>query len=83
MDASAGHPDRQHVRAQAERAGPVGVVADRLVGPCLFDYVGTDMSVCTEEVFGPVLVVLRVSTGHVALAGAGGRGRAVDALPDR
>ncbi len=32
------------------------------VGPCLFDHVGTDMSVYQEEIFGPVLVVLRVAT---------------------
>jgi malonate-semialdehyde dehydrogenase (acetylating)/methylmalonate-semialdehyde dehydrogenase len=32
------------------------------VGPCLLDQVRTDMSVYTEEIFGPVLVVLRAAT---------------------
>ncbi|WNV88802.1 CoA-acylating methylmalonate-semialdehyde dehydrogenase [Umezawaea sp. Da 62-37] len=30
------------------------------LGPTLFDHVGTDMSVYTDEIFGPVLSVLRV-----------------------
>jgi malonate-semialdehyde dehydrogenase (acetylating)/methylmalonate-semialdehyde dehydrogenase len=37
------------------------------VGPCLFDRVTPDMSVYTEEIFGPVLVVLRVDTAEQAL----------------
>ncbi|SNT64037.1 malonate-semialdehyde dehydrogenase (acetylating) / methylmalonate-semialdehyde dehydrogenase [Asanoa hainanensis] len=37
------------------------------VGPCLFDHVGTDMPVYREEIFGPVLVVLRVATLDEAL----------------
>ncbi|MCS7483212.1 CoA-acylating methylmalonate-semialdehyde dehydrogenase [Umezawaea endophytica] len=32
------------------------------LGPTLFDHVGTDMGVYTDEIFGPVLSVLRVST---------------------
>ena len=32
------------------------------VGPTLFDHVTTDMSIYTEEIFGPVLSVLRVDT---------------------
>jgi malonate-semialdehyde dehydrogenase (acetylating)/methylmalonate-semialdehyde dehydrogenase len=32
------------------------------VGPTLFDHVGTDMSIYTDEIFGPVLCVLRVDT---------------------
>ncbi len=31
------------------------------LGPTLFDKVGTDMSIYTDEIFGPVLSVLRVS----------------------
>ncbi|WP_166613307.1 CoA-acylating methylmalonate-semialdehyde dehydrogenase, partial [Kineococcus indalonis] len=31
------------------------------LGPTLFDRVGTDMSIYTEEIFGPVLSVVRVS----------------------
>ncbi|MDQ3106146.1 MAG: CoA-acylating methylmalonate-semialdehyde dehydrogenase [Actinomycetota bacterium] len=38
------------------------------VGPTLLDNVTTDMSVYTDEIFGPVLVVLRASTLDVALA---------------
>ncbi len=37
------------------------------VGPTLLDHVTTDMSVYADEVFGPVLVVLRVSTLDDAL----------------
>ncbi|MEJ2869099.1 CoA-acylating methylmalonate-semialdehyde dehydrogenase [Actinomycetospora sp. OC33-EN08] len=32
------------------------------VGPTLLDHVGTDMSVYTDEIFGPVLSVVRVDT---------------------
>ncbi|MBO4239522.1 CoA-acylating methylmalonate-semialdehyde dehydrogenase [Pseudonocardia alni] len=32
------------------------------VGPTLLDHVGTDMSVYTDEIFGPVLSVVRVET---------------------
>ena len=32
------------------------------LGPCLFDNVRTDMTIYKEEIFGPVLVVLRVKT---------------------
>src|SRR6266699_3541244 len=32
------------------------------VGPCLFDRVTTDMDIYTDEIFGPVLVVLRAGT---------------------
>ena len=32
------------------------------VGPCLFDNVTTDMDIYRDEIFGPVLVVLRAST---------------------
>jgi malonate-semialdehyde dehydrogenase (acetylating) / methylmalonate-semialdehyde dehydrogenase len=32
------------------------------VGPTLFDHVGTDMSIYTDEIFGPVLSVVRVDT---------------------
>ncbi|MBK9697901.1 MAG: CoA-acylating methylmalonate-semialdehyde dehydrogenase [Propionibacteriaceae bacterium] len=31
------------------------------VGPTLFDHVSTDMSIYTDEIFGPVLAVVRVS----------------------
>ncbi|MET9226552.1 CoA-acylating methylmalonate-semialdehyde dehydrogenase [Lentzea sp. NPDC003310] len=32
------------------------------LGPTLFDHVGTDMTVYTDEIFGPVLSVVRAST---------------------
>jgi malonate-semialdehyde dehydrogenase (acetylating)/methylmalonate-semialdehyde dehydrogenase len=32
------------------------------LGPTLFDHVGADMSIYTDEIFGPVLSVMRVST---------------------
>jgi malonate-semialdehyde dehydrogenase (acetylating)/methylmalonate-semialdehyde dehydrogenase len=32
------------------------------VGPTLFDHVGTDMSIYTDEIFGPVLSVVRVES---------------------
>ena len=32
------------------------------LGPCLFDHVTTEMRIWSEEIFGPVLAVVRVST---------------------
>jgi len=37
------------------------------VGPSLFDHVTTDMSVYTDEIFGPVLVVVRADSFEAAL----------------
>jgi malonate-semialdehyde dehydrogenase (acetylating)/methylmalonate-semialdehyde dehydrogenase len=37
------------------------------VGPTLFDEVGTDMSIYTDEIFGPVLSVVRVDSYAEAL----------------
>jgi malonate-semialdehyde dehydrogenase (acetylating)/methylmalonate-semialdehyde dehydrogenase len=37
------------------------------VGPTLFDHVATDMTIYQEEIFGPVLIVLRVDTLHDAI----------------
>jgi malonate-semialdehyde dehydrogenase (acetylating)/methylmalonate-semialdehyde dehydrogenase len=37
------------------------------IGPCLFDRVTPDMSIYTDEIFGPVLVVLRTDTAEQAL----------------
>jgi malonate-semialdehyde dehydrogenase (acetylating)/methylmalonate-semialdehyde dehydrogenase len=37
------------------------------VGPTLFDHVSTDMDIYRDEIFGPVLVVLRASTFREAL----------------
>ncbi len=38
------------------------------VGPTLLDHVGTDMSVYTDEIFGPVLSVVRVDSYDEAVA---------------
>lgn len=38
------------------------------IGPCLFDQVTEDMSVYQEEIFGPVLVIVRVDSFEEALA---------------
>ncbi|HEX2051441.1 MAG TPA: CoA-acylating methylmalonate-semialdehyde dehydrogenase [Actinomycetota bacterium] len=38
------------------------------LGPCLFDRVAPEMSIYTDEIFGPVLVTLRVDTLDDALA---------------
>ncbi len=64
---------------QGESAGAKVVVDGRdlvvdgfeegfFVGPSLLDHVTTDMSVYTDEIFGPVLTVLRVPTLDAALA---------------
>jgi len=37
------------------------------VGPCLFDHVTTGMDIYTDEIFGPVLVVLRAETHREAI----------------
>jgi malonate-semialdehyde dehydrogenase (acetylating) / methylmalonate-semialdehyde dehydrogenase len=37
------------------------------VGPCLFDRVTVDMDIYTDEIFGPVLVVLRADTFDEAI----------------
>jgi len=49
-----------------------GIAADAdgegyFVGPTLFDHVSTDMSIYTDEIFGPVLSVVRVATYDDAL----------------
>ncbi|MGH8892666.1 MAG: CoA-acylating methylmalonate-semialdehyde dehydrogenase [Actinomycetes bacterium] len=37
------------------------------IGPCLFDHVTPEMDVYTDEIFGPVLVVLRARTADEAI----------------
>ena len=62
-----------------ERAGATLVVDGRglsvegheegfFVGPTLFDQVDTDMDIYTDEIFGPVLAVMRVDTLDEAIA---------------
>ncbi|MGH2821136.1 MAG: CoA-acylating methylmalonate-semialdehyde dehydrogenase [Actinomycetota bacterium] len=38
------------------------------LGPCLFDRVGPDMSIYRDEIFGPVLIMLRAGTFEEAVA---------------
>ena len=38
------------------------------LGPCLFDHVTPDMEIYTDEIFGPVLVVVRAESHHDAIA---------------
>ncbi len=38
------------------------------LGPCLFDHVEENMSIYQKEIFGPVLVIIRVNTLHDAIA---------------
>ena len=45
-----------------------GGAAGYFVGPTLFDHVRHDMAVYREEIFGPVLVVLRVESLEAAIA---------------
>ena len=45
------------------RGGPVdGAEGGFWLSPTLFDEVSTDMSIYTDEIFGPVLIVMRVKT---------------------
>jgi malonate-semialdehyde dehydrogenase (acetylating)/methylmalonate-semialdehyde dehydrogenase len=37
------------------------------LGPCLFDHVTSDMSIYTDEIFGPVLVMLRTDSYEEAI----------------
>ncbi|HEY2194046.1 MAG TPA: CoA-acylating methylmalonate-semialdehyde dehydrogenase [Actinomycetospora sp.] len=48
--------------------GQEGGTSGFFVGPTLFDHVTTDMSIYTDEIFGPVLSVLRVDTYDEAVA---------------
>ncbi|GAA2350812.1 CoA-acylating methylmalonate-semialdehyde dehydrogenase [Saccharopolyspora halophila] len=76
---TAAHRDRVTSYVEAgERSGAELVVDGRGVrvdgaedgfwlGPTLFDHVGTDMSIYTDEIFGPVLSVLRAPTYEHAL----------------
>ncbi|MEJ2865623.1 CoA-acylating methylmalonate-semialdehyde dehydrogenase [Actinomycetospora flava] len=58
--------DGRGVKPDAET--PEGSDGGFFVGPTLFDHVTTDMSIYTDEIFGPVLSVLRVDTYEQAVA---------------
>ncbi|MCW3839535.1 CoA-acylating methylmalonate-semialdehyde dehydrogenase [Micromonospora yasonensis] len=50
------------------RGHPIdGADAGFWLGPTLFDHVGTDMSIYTDEIFGPVLSVVRVPSYDAAV----------------
>jgi malonate-semialdehyde dehydrogenase (acetylating) / methylmalonate-semialdehyde dehydrogenase len=71
---TAGHRDRVAGYVDAGVAAGASLVVDGrsrevaegaegfFFGPCLFDRVTTDMSIYTDEIFGPVLSVVRVDT---------------------
>lgn len=44
-----------------------GFEAGFFLAPCLFDHVTKDMRICKEEIFGPVLLVVRTNTFEEAL----------------
>jgi len=46
---------------------PAGEAGGYWLGPTLFDHVTTDMSIYSDEIFGPVLSVLRVDSYDTAL----------------
>jgi malonate-semialdehyde dehydrogenase (acetylating) / methylmalonate-semialdehyde dehydrogenase len=46
---------------------PAGAADGFWLGPTLFDHVTTDMDIYTEEIFGPVLAVLRVESYDEAI----------------
>ena len=47
---------------------PKGAANGFWLGPTLFDHVTTDMSIYTDEIFGPVLAVVRVQSYDEGLA---------------
>ena len=77
---TAAHRDKVAGYIDAGEAAGAGLVVDGrsiapdaegdgfFVGPTLFDHVTTDMSIYTDEIFGPVLSVLRVDSYDEALA---------------
>ncbi|SHT92783.1 Methylmalonate-semialdehyde dehydrogenasE (MmsA) [Mycobacteroides abscessus subsp. abscessus] len=73
------HRDRVASYIEAGRAAGAAIVVDGReveangasdgfwLGPTLIDHVGPDMSVYTDEIFGPILSVVRVDTYDEAL----------------
>jgi acyl-CoA reductase-like NAD-dependent aldehyde dehydrogenase len=65
-DEALGHPTQQLI--VDGRTGDFDADGNGFfVGPTLFDNVGTDMSIYTDEIFGPVLSVIRVESYEDAL----------------
>src|SRR4051794_1231040 len=63
----AGEADGAKVVVDGRDVQPDGGEKGFWLGPTVLDHVSTDMSVYTDEIFGPVLVVLRVDTYEHAL----------------
>ena len=66
-DRIAGYVNRGEQAGAALVVDGRGLVVDGheegfFIGPTLFDHVGTDMDIYTDEIFGPVLVVLRADS---------------------
>ena len=63
----AGVDDGAQLVVDGRNADVDGEAGGFWLGPSLFDHVGTGMSVYTDEIFGPVLAVIRVDTYEDAL----------------
>lgn len=50
-----------------EKSVPANLAKGFFMGPCLFDHVKRDMKIYQDEIFGPVLCVMRVKTKEEAL----------------
>jgi malonate-semialdehyde dehydrogenase (acetylating)/methylmalonate-semialdehyde dehydrogenase len=64
----AGEEAGAKVVVDGRRVEPAGAADGFWLGPTLLDHVTTDMSAYTDEIFGPVLSVVRVETYAEALA---------------
>lgn len=57
-----------HLVVDGRGVKPKGSERGFFMGPCLFDHVTPDMSIYQDEIFGPVLSVVRVKTFEEALS---------------
>ena len=64
----AGEADGAKIVVDGRNVSPDGDADGFWLGPTLIDHVTTDMSVYTDEIFGPVLSVLRVETYDEAIS---------------
>src|SRR6185312_10072188 len=64
----AGVQDGAELVIDGREVRPDGEPGGFWLGPSLFDRVGTDMSIYTDEIFGPVLSVVRASSYEEGLA---------------
>ncbi|GAB3181637.1 CoA-acylating methylmalonate-semialdehyde dehydrogenase [Nesterenkonia halophila] len=63
----AGERDGAHLVVDGRGRSAEGMEHGYWLGPTLFDHVGEEMSIYTDEIFGPVLSVLRVESYDEAL----------------